>query len=291
MNEAVFTVEQSGAPRTATVCLTLLRRADMSMRAKCFVAILMSHHSSYRLNMKALINQSLDGKDATYAALREAKRLGYVAIRRRRGGDGRFTEVVWTINWNVPPPSAQASPAGRVPRVQDPGFQTVAGTTQASVRENRSEEVPERLQQVVQSKEQQRSSLIEWEPCVTELQKHTLEINFRDLSPDLAQEVADELAGCIELGQVKECPIKYGKGIAKNARSGAFTPKAGIAVMERRKKRLAEERVREQRRAEELALRAKVAAQMADPDTQQRIRAMQKSVRDVVRESHAPVSR
>lgn len=86
-------------------------------------------------------------------------------------------------------------------------------------------------------------------------------------------------------------PIKYGKGIAKNARGGGFTPKAGIAVMERRKKRLTEERVREQRRAEELALRAKVAAQMADPATQQRIRAMQKAVRDVVREPHVPVSR
>ena len=281
MNETDFIVEQSGAPRTATVCLALLRRTDMSMRAKCFVAILMSHHSSYRLNMKSLINQSLDGKDATYAALREARRLGYVAIRRRRDRNGRFTEVVWTINWNVALPSPEGVAIDRLSRGQNPDSQTMVRTRPASVRETRSEEAPERLKQVVQSKEQLRKSLIEWEPYITVPQRHALEDDFLDLSEEVAQQVADELAGCIESGQVKKCPISYGKGIARNARNGPFAPKAGVAVTERRKQRRIAEQAREQRLAEESGLRARVAAQMADPVTQQRIKEMQKSLGEI----------
>ncbi len=240
----------------------------------------MSHHSSYRLNMKALINQSLDGKDATYAALREAKRLGYVAIRRRRDRNGRFTEVVWTINWDVALPSPEGGAVDRLSRGHNRDSQTMVRTRSASVRETRSEEAPERLKQVVQSKEQLRKSL-EWEPYITAPQRHALEDDLLDLSEEVAQQVADELAGCIESGQVKKCPISYGKGIARNARNGPFAPKAGVAVTERRKRRLIAEQAREQRLVEESGLRARVAAQMADPATQQRIKEMQKSLGEI----------
>lgn len=283
MNDTVITIEQVGAPATATICRTLLRRSDVSLRAKGFIANLMSHDRSYKLNMKALINQSRDGKDATYSALREAKRLGYVVIRRKRGADGRFTEVVWSINWNVPSPLRQMEATISSPRcIQDRESKTVATPDAATVRKTRRVAVPERLQQVVQMKEQPGSSSIEWEPCVTAPQREALEADLQGLPGDLAQQVADELAGRIETGKVSSCPIKYGRGIAKNARNGPFTPIAGTAIAERRIRRKLADEAEEQRRAADRAHRARVAKQMADPATQERIRAMQLSVKQSI---------
>jgi len=280
VNDHVITIEQVGAPATATVCRTLLRRSDVSLRAKGFIANLMSHDRSYKLNMKALIAQSRDGKDATYSALREAKRLGYVVIRRKRGRDGRFTEVIWSINWSVPLPLRQADAAtSSTQRILDRDSRTVATPDATTVREIRRVAVPERLQQVVQTKEQLRLSSIEWEPCVTAHQREALETDLQDLPGDLAQQVADELAGRIETGKVSSCPIKYGRGIAKNARNGPFIPIAGAAVAERRIRRKLAAEAEEQRRAADRTHRARVAAQMADPATQERIREMQRAIK------------
>lgn len=283
MNDLVITIEQVGAPPTATICRTLLRRSDVSLRAKGFIANLMSHDRSYKLNMKALIGQSRDGKDATYSALREAKRLGYVVIRRKRGADGRFTEVVWSINWNVPSPLPQTGATRHsAQRILDRDSRTVATPDASTVREARRVAVPERLQQVVQIEEQPRLSSIEWEPCVTARQREVLEADLQDLPGDLAQQVADELAGRIETGKVSSCPIRYGRGIAKNARNGPFTPVAGAAVAERRIRRKLADEAEEQRRAANRAHRARVAEQMADPATQERIRAMQLSIKQSI---------
>lgn len=283
VNDLVITIEQVGAPPTATICRTLLRRSDVSLRAKGFIANLMSHDRSYKLNMKALIGQSRDGKDATYSALREAKRLGYVVIRRKRGADGRFTEVVWSINWNVPSPLRKTEATISSPQcILDRDSQTVDTPGAARVRETRRLAVPDRLQQVVQMKEQPVPSSIEWESCVTAPQRQALEADLQDLPGDLAQQVADELAGRIETGKVSSCPIKYGRGIAKNARNGPFIPIAGTAIAERRIRRKLADEAEEQRRVADRAHRARVAEQMADPATQERIRAMQLSIRQSI---------
>lgn len=279
MSDSVITIEQVGAPSTATVCRTLLRRSDVSLRAKGFIANLMSHDRSYKLNMKALIGQSRDGKDATYAALSEAKRLGYVSIRRRRGRDGRFTEVVWSINWVVPLPSTRADGAGSAGYGDrlNPDFPTVAAHA-PTIRETPSQALPERLQQVVQLKEQLGASSIDWASCVTLPQRKALELEFRDLPRSVAQQAADEVAGRIEAGAIKGCAIRYGKGISDRAKKGLFVPSVGMGVAERRKKRQLEERVGEERRIADREHRARVMAQRADPEMQRRIKAMQQAL-------------
>lgn len=272
-------VIEHSVPDVAAVNRHLLRRNDISLRAKGFIALLMSHASGYKMSMRNLIHQSSDGRDATYAALKEAKRLGYVDVRRVRDNTGRFTRVVWTVHWQ---------PASPGPSVQRPsssasrdGAARQGHPSRSHILKSRSTVVPERIQQAVEDKEVlQSGTSLEWDSGIPVAARTGLARILQQLPSPQAQQVADEVAGRLRTQAVRGSVTRYAQSIVQRALAGQFVPSAGLGIAELRARRIQDAAAARERKRSTQEHRQRVAKQRADPETQRRLSEMIRSLKE-----------
>ena len=239
----------------------------------------MSHARGYRISMRNLIKQSSDGRDATYAALREAKRLGYVDVRRVRDHEGRYTGAVWTVRWKPVefdsparrPSSSKAHHSPSTPREEEHG---------SHVLNSRSEVVPERIQQVVEVKDVlQEQQPLEWDGIIPAPARAELGPLLEQLPNSAAQQVADELAGRLHSGSVRGPVTRYARSIVQRALEGHFVPSAGVGIAELRARRAQDAAATLERQQSAREHRKRVAKQRSDPEMQRRLSEMFKSLK------------
>ncbi|MGQ4582476.1 hypothetical protein [Lysobacter sp. F60174L2] len=271
-------VIEHNVPDIATVNLQLLRRNDVSYRAKGFIAVLMSHSSGYKISMRNLVHQSSDGRDATYAALKEAKRLGYVDVRRVRDNKGRFTRVVWTVHWH--PVVADRALQSRSQSAPCNGAALQGQGDRAHILKSRSTVVPERIQQAVEVKEVlQGGTPLEWDSSIPVAAREALEPLLQQLPGPQAQQVADEVAGRLQTHAVRGSVTRYARSIVQRALAGQFVPSAGVGIAELRARRVQEAAAARERQQSTQEHRRRVAKQRADPETQRRVSEMIESLK------------
>lgn len=82
-----------------------LKDAGLSWKAKGLLAYLLSRPDDWEVHPKQLQGVSTDGRDATYAALRELGEAGYIEKQQRRGEDGHFTGTEYVVYERPLPPS------------------------------------------------------------------------------------------------------------------------------------------------------------------------------------------
>lgn len=272
-------VIEHSVPDIATVNRQLLRRHDVSLRAKGFIALLMSHASGYKMSMRSLIQQSSDGRDATYAALKEAKRLGYVDVRRVRDSTGRFTRVVWTVHWKPTGADPSVSPRSSTAKRHGAARQSQAG--RSHILKSRSTVVPERIQQAVEVKEVlQGGTPLEWDSSIPVAAREDLAPLLQQLPSPQAQQVADEVAGRLRTQAVRGSVTRYARSIVQRALAGQFVPSAGVGIAELRARRVQDAAAARERQRSAHEHRQRVAEQRADPETQRRLSEMIKSLKE-----------
>ena len=78
---------------------TVLNDTRLSWKAKGLMAFLLSKPDTWEINIKNLIKQAKDGKEAVYSGITELIQFGYL-VRTESRNMGRFAQVVYLIYEN-----------------------------------------------------------------------------------------------------------------------------------------------------------------------------------------------
>lgn len=78
---------------------TVLNDARLSWKAKGLMAFLLSKPDHWEINVKNLIKQAKDGKEAVYSGINELITFGYI-VRAESRHKGRFSQIVYLIYEN-----------------------------------------------------------------------------------------------------------------------------------------------------------------------------------------------
>ncbi|WP_422028871.1 hypothetical protein [Roseovarius sp.] len=102
----------------ATIPNAALRDRSISIAARGFLAMLMSHDDSYEFHPANLMRDAGIKKDKYYKILRELQDASYLRIEERRDDQGRFVESVWYINES--PENKGSEPCPEKPDTAEP---------------------------------------------------------------------------------------------------------------------------------------------------------------------------
>ncbi len=91
---------------------TVLNDIRLSWKAKGLLAFLLSKPDHWEINIKNLIKQSRDGKEAVYSGINELIKFGYI-VRIESRNKGRFSQIEYLIYEN---PQLANSPKAICPR-------------------------------------------------------------------------------------------------------------------------------------------------------------------------------
>jgi len=85
----------------------IARCTTISRRVKGWILEVASHAPGRRLTVTEMLKCSTDGRDATYATIKEAVAAGFVTRRQERGEHGRMGPVIYTVHVKRQNPSSQ----------------------------------------------------------------------------------------------------------------------------------------------------------------------------------------
>jgi hypothetical protein len=80
----------------AQIDKTVLNDTRLSWKAKGLLAFLLSKPDTWEINIKNLIKQAKDGKEAVYSGINELITFGYI-VRTESRNKGRFAQIVYLI--------------------------------------------------------------------------------------------------------------------------------------------------------------------------------------------------
>jgi hypothetical protein len=83
----------------AQIDKTVLNDTRLSWKAKGLMAFLLSKPDTWEINIKNLIRQAKDGKEAVYSGINELIKFGYI-VRTEFRSNGRFSQIVYLIYEN-----------------------------------------------------------------------------------------------------------------------------------------------------------------------------------------------
>lgn len=229
-----------------------IRDVRLSWKARGLIAYLLSLPEGWQLRIAQLVEQAPDGRHSTRAGLAELQKTGYLIIERERNSRGRFERTTWTIV-QTPSESSLVTRNGRVsaPRSEnrtvdkphhDPENQIPVkrtGTTEVTSLRRTTTGEPKELTY----------------PSLSDAEHGVVSGEIQEFDPQTAQALLDELAGAMAHRRIKMTRVSYLRGIAKNARCGAFTPDLGLSVSAERNRRREEDVQRRTRRVEDEARR------------------------------------
>lgn len=74
-----------------------LRNPELSMKARCLLALLLSHDEGYVVTLKTLAATNREGISAIRSAVDELKRNDFLTIEQLRDRSGRLSGSVWVL--------------------------------------------------------------------------------------------------------------------------------------------------------------------------------------------------
>lgn len=97
---------------------TIARCNTVSRRVKGWVLEVASHATGRRITFAEMLKCSTDGRDATYATIKEAVDAGFVTRRQERDSNGRVGAVVYRLH--VTPQNPRSEPLPDFPDTAEP---------------------------------------------------------------------------------------------------------------------------------------------------------------------------
>jgi len=210
------------------LCQAAVEDSRLSWAARGLLVYLLSRPDDWRIRVDHLRQQATSGRDAIYKLLSELRQHGYILRERIRGEDGRLQGTSYYVH-ETPSSPLPENPYTVKPYTAkpDPVFQEVLPNT----------ELPSTEVQLILSKEKSSSmrsmdcgrGLIlpsslrpEWISACCEI--------LTEFSDELAQQLLDELAGVIQVTQLRSTPLSYLDALARKARNNRFKPNKGLSV-------------------------------------------------------------
>lgn len=228
-----------------------IRDSRLSWKARGLVAYLLSLPEGWQLRIAQLVEQAPDGRCSTRAGLAELQKIGYLTIERERNPRGRFERTTWTITQT---PRSFSSPICDKEQTSRPRSENRIveqshhkPENQIPVKRTGTTEVPSLRSTTTGEPD----GLIF--PSLSESEHRAVGGEIQKFDHQTAQALLDELAGAMAHRRIKTTRVSYLRGIAKNAKCGAFTPDLGLSVAAERNRRREEDFQRNARRAEDEA--------------------------------------
>lgn len=97
---------------------TVARCTTISRRLKGWILECASHAPGRRLTFADMLDSSIDGRDATYATIKEGVAAGFITRRQERDNTGRLGVVVYRLH--VTPQNRRSTPLPASPDTEEP---------------------------------------------------------------------------------------------------------------------------------------------------------------------------
>lgn len=259
----IATIRKRRSRDYTTLGNELVRDERLSWKARGLFCYLWSHSDNFRFSIDKLTTKAADGRDSTSSGLAELQKFGYLVIERIRGAKGRFVRATWTLTED---PASYAKTA-LAPQPENPDV--VAHherETGIPVKPSRTTEVPlvrtttttdatpsattSSMEAVVVQEEENghpmRSAcdLIPPQSLSAGDRQEAIDL-VRGISPELAQQVLDEIEGGLRAKQVENW-----RGLLYTLITRGFTPNRCRAIESERLRRAEEDRAAKQRAIE-----------------------------------------
>ncbi len=258
----------------AMIARKILEDERLGWAARGVLEYLLAKPDNWRVRVSDLIRRGDLGRDALRRVLRQLESFGYLQRRRIPDRDGRFCGIIYVVvedpddprpDGPLPgEPLADAPETGDppLPRLQitkdpeEPRTTTTKGRNRSTTSDlhagpPRSAQAPGGERGGRRNHHHEKAggegtrrgqsggagSAVELPSALSPIEAVEARQRLEPLPAELAQQVADELAGRLAAGTIRSSPLAYLRGLCSRALDGSFTPEMAHAVAAARETR------------------------------------------------------